>query len=344
MRNLTALLAATSLAFLPLSQPGFATEPVAASDVAPPMQVLEAPPELEAPSGAEQDYTPNPAIWKLSDEDTTIYMFGTIHILPPGFEWRSDRFNQIVSEVDELVLETSDADSEGDMSKLVPQMAVMMLTRKPTSKRLTPSNGKKWLKLGRMVGMAPAEFDRMPLVLSMMGIGLSMSMMEGSQRELGVETILTAEFEEMGKPIGSIENSGDVMMALMNIDENGVLEMLETELTKWDGKSTDTLMLEPAPEEADGPGDSETYAPFAMEHGWAKGEVGTDPMFDDSAFGMAMTKVLLEDRNRAWAEWLDKRLDTPGTMLLAVGAGHFEGEHSVLLMLEKRGLTAERIN
>ena len=267
MRNLTALLAATSLAFLPLSQPGFATEPVVASDVAPPMQVLEAPPELEAPSGAEQDYTPNPAIWKLSDEDTTIYMFGTIHILPPGFEWRSERFNQIVSEVDELVLETSDADSEGDMSKLVPQMAVMMLTRKPTSKRLTPSNGKKWLKLGRMVGMAPAEFDRMPLVLSMMGIGLSMSMMEGSQRELGVETILTAEFEEMGKPIGSIENSGDVMMALMNIDENGVLEMLETELTKWDGKSTDTLMLEPAPEEADGPGDSETYAPFAMEHG-----------------------------------------------------------------------------
>ena len=81
-----------------------------------------------------------------------------------------------------------------------------------------------------------------------------------------------------------------------------------------------------------------------MEHGWAKGEVGTDPMFDDSAFGMAMTKVLLEDRNRAWAEWLDNRLDTPGTMLLAVGAGHFEGEHSVLLMLEKRGLTAERIN
>ncbi len=33
----------------------------------------------------------------------------------------------------------------------------------------------------------------------------------------------------------------------------------------------------------------------------------------------------------------------PGNLLLAVGAAHMEGPDSVLLMLEKRGIKAERV-
>lgn len=342
MRMLTALLSAASLALLPVAQAGLASE----TDPGPEQVIIAdtIADTVETPPGAEQDYAPNPAIWKLADEDTTIYMFGTIHILPPGFEWRSERFNRIVKDVDQLVLETSDDDSAGDVAAMVPLMMKSMFTRKPTSKQLSPSNGKKWLKIGRMTGVSPAEFDRMPLIVSMLGVGLSMSMQDGSKSEYGVETVLSAEFAEMGKPIGSIEDSGEVLAALFGIDETLVLESLEQQLDAWDGKALDTLLLEPSAITEESTGEGAAYTPFAMEHAWARGEVKEDPMFDDSPFGMAMTKVLLEDRNRAWAQWLDDRLDQPGTILLAVGAGHFEGEHSVLLMLQQRGLSAERIN
>ena len=42
---------------------------------------------------------PRPALWLLADEDTQIYMFGTIHILPPGFRWRSTALDKAVGEV-----------------------------------------------------------------------------------------------------------------------------------------------------------------------------------------------------------------------------------------------------
>jgi uncharacterized protein YbaP (TraB family) len=33
----------------------------------------------------------NPGIWTVSDEDSTVYIFGTVHILPPEFDWRERR-------------------------------------------------------------------------------------------------------------------------------------------------------------------------------------------------------------------------------------------------------------
>ena len=47
-----------------------------------------------------------PALWKLADEDTTIYLFGTIHLLPENFAWRTPALDQAIAASDSLVLET----------------------------------------------------------------------------------------------------------------------------------------------------------------------------------------------------------------------------------------------
>jgi len=57
-----------------------------------------------------------------------------------------------------------------------------------------------------------------------------------------------------------------------------------------------------------------------------------------------MNKQLLDRRNRAWAGWLEQRLAQPGTVLVAVGAGHLAGRNSVQEMLAARGLAAERLD
>ncbi len=54
-------------------------------------------------------------------------------------------------------------------------------------------------------------------------------------------------------------------------------------------------------------------------------------------------EALLTRRNRAWTDWLIARLDRPGTVLFAVGAGHLAGRVSVQSMLAGRGFTARRI-
>jgi len=60
---------------------------------------------------------------------------------------------------------------------------------------------------------------------------------------------------------------------------------------------------------------------------------------DDPAFA----ERLLIGRNRNWAEWLDERLDRPGTVFVAVGAGHLAGKESVQDQLAARGIGAARV-
>jgi uncharacterized protein YbaP (TraB family) len=54
-------------------------------------------------------------------------------------------------------------------------------------------------------------------------------------------------------------------------------------------------------------------------------------------------KRLLTDRNARWAQWIDGRLKQPGTVFVAVGAGHLAGSDSVQRQLRKRGIKVRRV-
>ena len=54
-------------------------------------------------------------------------------------------------------------------------------------------------------------------------------------------------------------------------------------------------------------------------------------------------KLLLEDRNRRWAAAIAKRMQEPGTLFVAVGAGHLMGDRSVQALLKEKGILAERL-
>jgi uncharacterized protein YbaP (TraB family) len=55
-------------------------------------------------------------------------------------------------------------------------------------------------------------------------------------------------------------------------------------------------------------------------------------------------EVLITRRNTAWTDWLIARLDRPGTVLFAVGAGHLSGRASVQSMLAARGFSVTRVD
>lgn len=55
-------------------------------------------------------------------------------------------------------------------------------------------------------------------------------------------------------------------------------------------------------------------------------------------------RMLIADRNARWGEWIVQRMDQPGTVFVAVGAGHLAGKDSVQLWLAAKGLTATRVH
>jgi uncharacterized protein YbaP (TraB family) len=55
-------------------------------------------------------------------------------------------------------------------------------------------------------------------------------------------------------------------------------------------------------------------------------------------------RMMFTERNERWADWIRARMQTPGTVFVAVGAGHLAGKDSVLVKLAERGIPSARVN
>ena len=297
---------------------------------------LLAPEPVPAPAApVVQDYEPDPAMWRLADEDTTLYFFGTYHVLPEGFRWRTPLLEQVIAEADEVVFESRSEDEEDiDFEAVFGGSALDILARPPVSDKLSETNREKWARIAEQMELPFFVFDRMPPSLTLLFIGVTASELEGSQSELGVETILEEEFRAAGKPILAIEDPAAVLRNVLAIDEAFAIRLIDESLTEWDGESLVTME------------DGEVVTDWSMEHDWARGDLDSDDFeeWTEDPFGEALYKVLLVDRNRAWADWIAARMEQPGTVLVAVGAGHFAGPDSVQAMAAAKGLTIERLN
>lgn len=287
------------------------------------------------PRAPRQDYEPKPAMWKLSDKDTTIHVFGTFHVLPEGFRWRTATFDKVMAEAKEVVFESRDEEPSGEDGAVSAeeQRYIDMIASHsgtvPLSQRISEGNRAKLKRLFRLAGILPSDMELVPPVVAMFTIDAINSEAEGSLEAFGVETVIEKEFRGSGRPVSAIEDPVAVMESLLALDESQIAAMIDAGLDNWDGCTLAD------PYEID----------WSMQQNWARGEVAAADIkaMDDNPFEKAFYEAIIVNRNRAWADWLTARMKQPGNLLLAVGAAHMEGPDSVLLMLEKRGIKAEQV-
>ena len=55
-------------------------------------------------------------------------------------------------------------------------------------------------------------------------------------------------------------------------------------------------------------------------------------------------RMMFTERNERWADWIRARMQAPGTVFVAVGAGHLAGSDSLLVRLAERGIPSQRAN
>ena len=59
----------------------------------------------------------DPALWVVKDEDTTIYLFGTVHVLKPGLSWFDEAVKTAFDKSDQLMLEMVLPDDPAQVGK-----------------------------------------------------------------------------------------------------------------------------------------------------------------------------------------------------------------------------------
>jgi uncharacterized protein YbaP (TraB family) len=53
--------------------------------------------------------------------------------------------------------------------------------------------------------------------------------------------------------------------------------------------------------------------------------------------------MMFAERNARWADWIAARMQTPGVVFVAVGAGHLAGRDSLLVRLGEKGIVSKRV-
>ena len=266
----------------------------------------------------------DPALWVVQDADTTIYLFGTFHALDGKTDWFNDEVKTAFDRSGELVLEALIPEDPAAIQPVVMKYALDK-SGKPLTAKLSP-DGQKLLaaELGK-IGAPVTAFDGFKPFFAAMTLTLVQMQKLGVAADKGTEAVLRTAAKASGKPVAELENVEFQMAMFDRISEASQLAMLETALTSLDEVPASTAQMLSA---------------------WNSGDAaGFKTIMDESdAQGPEAYKVIFSDRNATWAEWVDNRLDKPGTVFVAVGTGHLAGKDSVQQWLDKRGIATKRVN
>lgn len=266
----------------------------------------------------------HPALWKLSKGPSTIYLFGTIHALPPHFEWETPAIRSILAQSDRLVLEAVIDQNDPQSATALVRRGVPSAPPPPLADRVAP---KYRHALTDMLAKSPLPAETLngmkTWAAGMVLFSTTVSKLGVSSAD-GVEEQLKAQFRATGKPVEGLETLDEQLGFFDSMSEPQQRDFLQSVLDQHGNDVADF---------------------GKMLGAWSHGdERGIAVSFDkDMKKSEALRSVLIAHRNARWADEIVARLAKPGTQFLAVGAGHLVGPDSVQEKLAKMGYKAERI-
>ncbi|HYD28156.1 TraB/GumN family protein [Brevundimonas sp.] len=265
-----------------------------------------------------------PALWVIRDEDSTLYLFGTVHVLRPATLWRWAPVESAFDSADRLVLEISNPDDQAAMMPLIQQHGLS--PDRPLSSLLNAEERSRLDAAAQTMGASGAALDPMRPWLAALTLSVAPLVKAGYDPQSGVEIALKARAAAAGKEVGGFETIDEQIRILAGFSEDDQLSFLRSTLEDFETATTDLDRLVEA---------------------WSTGDVraidrlGVQPMrrSDRSVY-----EALLVKRNANWADQIQTMLDGSGTVFIAVGAAHLAGGDSVQSILDRRGVEVERIN
>ena len=265
-----------------------------------------------------------PALWMVKDADTTIYLFGTVHLLPNDTDWRYPALDKALAASDSLTIELTD-DDPARMQALVLQYGLD--PGHPLSDKLSAAENATLAKAAQTVGV-PGGVNTLQMMrpwLAGLTLAVAPLLKAGLDPAHGVDKLLKAQMLAAGKPVDGLETAEQQIRFLADLPADVELDFLRSTLRDVDKGSTELATLIDA---------------------WKNGDVAAIARIEDEDLARhapALYQRLLVQRNQAWATKITAMLRKPGTVFIAVGAAHLAGPDSVQEQLETRGTSVERL-
>ena len=257
---------------------------------------------------------PAPALWEITaPSGETGWLFGTIHALPDGAEWRTPALDRVARQAGVLVVEVADPGS--------PRIAEM------------------FRELGETPGQPPllqrVEPEARPALAALLDRA-DADEADFAATESWAAALVLAGAARVGDPANGVDRAliDDAQQVL-------ALESIAGQLRLFDAlpAQAQSALLAATAREAQADRGEETL------RAWLTGDTARLAALDDGTLlaDPALREALLAGRNRRWLPVVMQAIKDGRRPLVAVGAAHLPGTDGLIALLEGQGMALRRI-
>jgi len=263
-----------------------------------------------------------PPLWVVHGRHGLIFLFGSVHILPPDLNWEPARLKRAVAHAKEVWFEIPLDNASMAAASQAAEAEGLQPPGHTLSAELSPADDARMAKLAETYAVPMAELDRLKPWLAEIRLSVASYRDLGASRELGVErriletappTARQCAFETPQQQIGYLAGSPPS-------DQIASLEETFGELEA-------------------GPAGFQR-----LIHAWMSGDLGAlraealDPLAKASP---VIYRTMVVERNQRWLRILLARLAEPGNAVVVVGAGHLIGPDGLPALLRAKGVRVD---
>lgn len=279
-----------------------------------------------APAAAE------PPMWVVKDADSTVYLFGTVHLLDPAIQWRTPRVLQALDDAKQLWVEV-DIPPGGEMALAMAMLQRALSPGTPLSSRL---NEQERAQLKTLLARSPdaaalgAAIEMTKPWFATVMLGVAPLMSAGYEAEAGADAVLTRLAREQGDEVKGLETAEQQIDWIASGTDEEQLATLKKLLATPEAEFDAMMSSMDQGVRAWMKGDIAPLTDYVEN--WRKGEDGP------STAGMSYQQLIVS-RNENWAAQLETLLKGSGVAFVAVGSGHLVGRDSLQARLKARGIS-----
>ena len=268
---------------------------------------------------------PGPALFVARDADSTLYLYGTIHLRRGGDPWGSPAVEAALGASDEIWTELEmNPENDARVQQLTLQMGQAPAGR-GLSTWLSPEEGERLRQTAQRLGVQPRALESMQPWLAGLTLTLLPMMQAGYDPGAGVDRAIDAFGDAHGARMRAFETPEQQL---------GFFAELSPDVQRQ-------MLLEAIDDAEKGPAVLDE-----LSAAWERGDIDTLERMLNEDMQTEYPEVyaaLISQRNAAWVEMLVHELQGAGVDFVAVGAAHLVGEDGLVAQLRARGVSVERV-
>jgi len=267
-----------------------------------------------------------PPMWRVVDDDSEIFLLGTIHVLHPNLDWRPTYLAKALDTSEDFLW--LEADTETRPAQIRAADFATAEGRLPVGQSLPDmldhEDADRLRKMVTEIGAPMSDFETMRPWLAYLSLSFYSAAAEGFDPNVGVEKVLTSEWRARGRKIRYFESIEEQLSILAALAPDVQKNLLVKVLREWDR------------------GEASLEGLFSAW--WAGDAQAINDIMNDTLRQEApeVFVKLVTERNEGWVKQIALEMQGAGKGLIAVGAGHLAGEGSVPALLKANGFKVER--